>query len=207
MCSSTQAARICGEHSHFLRTEEESDPTLRVAPPNGLPSFNDTVLSITVRHGDGSNFVSGDIGVGAFQLDSSTRTQAKRLDFDDGIFGLWGLGFNTLGSSEINDAGQSVLANMFALNASGADYIGISLSRTGDQEWMVDGSLTIAEYDSDYDAVQNTPHVPQVPPNTGSWTVVLDGFGLEKIDWPSKLTVAPPGTNIVLLDTARSSNF
>ncbi|KAJ6501336.1 hypothetical protein DFH09DRAFT_1102494 [Mycena vulgaris] len=59
MCSSTQAARICGE----------SDPTLRVARSNGLPSFNDTGLSTTVRYGDGSNFVSGDIGVGAFQLD------------------------------------------------------------------------------------------------------------------------------------------
>jgi hypothetical protein len=38
-------------------------------PPGGLQNFNDTGLSTTLRYGDGSNFVAGDIGVGAFELD------------------------------------------------------------------------------------------------------------------------------------------
>jgi hypothetical protein len=96
-----------------------------------------------------------------------------------------------------------VLSNIFAQNPSGSDYIGISLSRTGDQEGTADGSLTISEYDSDYQAVQNAPKVPQVPANSGTWTVTLDSFSIggKKIQWPSTVTAAPTGKNIVLLDT------
>ncbi|KAF8151158.1 hypothetical protein K438DRAFT_1988301 [Mycena galopus ATCC 62051] len=38
-------------------------------PPQGLTNFNDTGLSTTLRYGTGANFFTGDIGIGAFQLD------------------------------------------------------------------------------------------------------------------------------------------
>ncbi|KAJ7512552.1 aspartic peptidase domain-containing protein [Mycena galericulata] len=203
---------------------------LWVMPPEGLPTFNDTKLNATLRYGDGSDFVSGDIGVGQFQLGSAytipfqaflnvdDAASAENPDFAEGIFGLWGLGFDTPGSSGVNDAvqtaygtsatwGQSVLANIFAENPTAADYIGISLSRTGDQEGTADASLTISEYDSNYQAVQNSPKLPQIPPNSGTWTVTLDALsvGGKKINWPSTMSVAPAGKNIVHLDTGTTN--
>jgi hypothetical protein len=226
------------------------------------------LLNATLKYGDGSDFVSGDIGVGKFSIGqytipfqgasnvprhglllifsvglsflerrrcmfqflhptptclltlASKASEEEDPDFNDGIFGLWGLGFNTPGSSGVNDAvqeaygananwGQSVLANIFDQNPNGADYIGISLSRTGDQEGTADASLTISEYDSDYQAVANSPKIPQTPVNSGAWTVTLDGLsvGGKKIDWPSTMEVAPAGKNIVHLDTGYISLF
>ncbi|KAF7348504.1 Six-hairpin glycosidase [Mycena venus] len=202
---------------------------LWVMPPEGLPSFNDTHLNATLRYGDGSDFVTGDIGVGQFELSQYTipfqaflnvqqAADAEQPDFDDGIFGLWGLGFNTPGSSGVNDAvqqafgtnanwGQSVLANIFAANPTGDDYIGISLSRDGDTGGTSDASLTISEYDSDYQTVANSPKVPQTPVNSGAWTVTLDAMsvGGKKISWPSTMKEAPAGKNIVHLDTGTTN--
>ncbi|KAJ6572010.1 aspartic peptidase domain-containing protein [Mycena capillaripes] len=202
---------------------------LWVKPPEGLPSFNDTQLNATVTYGDGSDFVEGDIGIGKFELDTYSipfqaflnvveAADAEQPDFDSGIFGLWGLGFNTPGSSRINDAvqlvygesatwGQSVLANIFAENPAGADYIGMSLSRDGDTGGTADASLTISEYDTNYQAVQNSPKIPQTPLNSGAWTVTLDGLsvGGKKIKWPSTMEEAPAGKNIVHLDTGTTN--
>ncbi|KAJ7723432.1 aspartic peptidase domain-containing protein [Mycena metata] len=187
---------------------------LWVKPPEGLPSFNDTKLNATLRYGDGSDFVSGDIGVGKFELDQYTipfqvtkAADAEQPDFDDGIFGLWGLGFNTPGSSGVNDAVQTAFGATAtwgqSRNQTGADYIGIALSRTGDAGGTADASLTISEYDSDYQAVANSPKISQNPLNSGAWTVTLDGLsvGGKKITWPSTMAQAPAGKNIVHLDT------
>ncbi|KAF7334254.1 Six-hairpin glycosidase [Mycena sanguinolenta] len=202
---------------------------LWVMPPDNLPSFNDTHLNATIFYGDGTDYVQGEVGVGVFQLDTySIPFQAflyvqnasvdEQPDFDDGIFGLWGLGFDTPGSSEVNDAvqgaygtsatwGQSVLANIFQENPTGDDYIGISLSRNGDTGGTADASLTIAEYDSDYAAVANSPKIPQNPLNSGAWTVTLDSIsvGGKAIDWPSTMEQAPAGKNIVVLDTGTTN--
>ncbi|KAJ7036759.1 aspartic peptidase domain-containing protein [Mycena alexandri] len=219
---------IAGKTVNVLIDTGSTD--LWVAPPGGVPAFNDTGLSTTIRYGTGANFVTGDIGVNEFQLDgqhtipaqaflSVTSSAGEESDFAAGHFGIWGLGFNTAGSSQVNDAvqqakgatstaGQSVLANIFAQNPSGSDYIGISLSRTGDQEGTSDASLTISEYDTDYAAVANAPKVPQTPANSGAWTVPLDSFsvGGKKIQWPTTLpTIAPTGKNIVLLDTGTTN--
>ncbi|KAF8151149.1 hypothetical protein K438DRAFT_434583 [Mycena galopus ATCC 62051] len=43
-------------------------------PPQGLTNFNDTGLSTTLRYGTGANFVTGDIGISAFQLDGGEFT-------------------------------------------------------------------------------------------------------------------------------------
>jgi len=100
-----------------------------------------------------------------------------------------------------------VLDNIFAQNPSGSDYIGISLSRTGDQEGTADGSLTIADYDSNYEAVQNAPKISQFPPNSAAWTVPLDSFSIggKTIPWTSTVTGAPTGKTIALLDTGTTN--
>ncbi|CAK5272868.1 unnamed protein product [Mycena citricolor] len=202
---------------------------LWVMPPEGVPKFNDTHLNATLRYGDGSDYVFGDIGVGQFQLNQYTiphqaylnvfqAAAAEDADFADGIFGLWGLGFDTPGSSGVNDAiqtaygpsakwGQSVLANIFAQDPTKADYIGIALSRSGDAGGTADASLTISEYDSDYDKVASSPKIPQTPADSGAWTVPLDGMsvGGKKIDWPTTMRSATPGSNIVHLDTGTTN--
>ncbi|KAJ6578613.1 aspartic peptidase domain-containing protein [Mycena sp. CBHHK59/15] len=202
---------------------------LWVMPPEGLPTFNDTKLNATLRYGDGTDYVTGDVGVGKFELAQYTipfqaflnvfdAASAEDPDFQDGIFGLWGLGFNTPGSSGVNDAvqeayganqnwGQSVLANIFDQNPTGSDYIGISLSRTGDQEGTADASLTISEYDSDYASVQSAPKLTQFPANSGAWTVVLDALvaGGKKLDWQTTMATAPAGKNVVHLDTGTTN--
>ncbi|KAF8166813.1 aspartic peptidase domain-containing protein [Mycena galopus ATCC 62051] len=203
---------------------------LWVMPPQGLTNFNDTGLSTTLRYGTGANFVTGDIGIGAFQLNGGefavteqaylqgTSEAGEAADFAQGHFGILGLGFDTPGASFINaavqtalgttsTAGQSVLSNIFAQNPTQSDYIGIALSRTGDQEGTADGSLTIAEYDSDYASVAGTPQIPQTPAGAGVWSITLDSLsvGGTKIPWTSTIPSAPAGKDIVLLDTGTTN--
>ncbi|KAF7297291.1 Six-hairpin glycosidase [Mycena indigotica] len=202
---------------------------LWVKPPEGLPTFNNTGLNATLRYGDGTDFVTGDIGVGEFKLGSYTvplqaflnvkiAAPAEDADFADGIFGLMGLGFNTPGSSGINDAvqqafgptqnwGQSVLQNIFDQTPNGDNFIGIALSRTGDQEETADASLAISEYHSSHTAVAQAPKLPQNPVGSGAWTVTLDGLSIngKKINWPSTMRQAPAGKNIVHLDTGTTN--
>ncbi|KAJ7732223.1 aspartic peptidase domain-containing protein [Mycena maculata] len=193
---------------------------LWVMPPDGLPSFNDTHLNATVYNIisplNGFGTVTGEIGVGVFELSSgySIPFQAflnvQPSSSDDGIFGVWGLGLEpSFTNTAVQQAygsnatwGQSVLANIFAENSTGDDYIGISLSRSGDTGGTADAFLTISEYDSDYQAVANSPKVPRFSTNSFGWTVLLDALsvGGNKIDWPSISEEAPAGKNIVQID-------
>ncbi|KAF8186153.1 hypothetical protein K438DRAFT_1973517 [Mycena galopus ATCC 62051] len=103
--------------------------------PQGLTNFNDTGLKM-IQYGT-PNFLPP----------QGTTEPSGAANFAEGHFGILGLGFD-LGAT--STAGQSVLSHIFAQNLSQSDYIGIALSRTGDQEGTADGSLTIAEYYSDY---------------------------------------------------------
>ncbi|KAJ7923258.1 hypothetical protein B0H13DRAFT_2403852 [Mycena leptocephala] len=188
---------------------------LWVMPPDGLLLFNDTHLNATVYNLisplNGFGAVTGEIGVGIFELDSAYSIPFQvQSGSDDGIFGVWGLG---LEPSVTNNAvqqvygsnatwGQSVLANIFAEDSTGDDYIGISLSRSGDTGATADAFLTISEYDSDYQAVANSPKVPWFSTHSSGWTVLLDALsvGGNKIDWPSIGGEAPAGKNIVQID-------
>lgn len=149
-----------------------------------------------------------------------TNQTGEEADFAAGSFGILGLGFDTaVGGSLIDNAvqqaqgtnatwGRSVLSNIFAQDPSGSDYIAISLSRTHDQEGTADGSLAIAEYDSNYAAVANAPKLPVTPPNEPRWNVVMDSFsvGGKKIPWASTLAATPAGKTIALLDTGYRYN-
>ncbi|KAF7367158.1 Six-hairpin glycosidase [Mycena sanguinolenta] len=202
---------------------------LWVMPPQRLANFNDTGLSTAVHYGDGSTFVEGEIGVGAFSLDGGvtvpyqaylygTSEAGLDSDLDQGLFGLLGLGFDVNGGSEIDTAvrnkdgpeatwGQSVLSNIFAQNPDSSNFMGIALSRSGDQEGSADGSLTIAEYDPDYESVQNSPRLSQTPAGSGVWSVVMDSFkvGGNPIAWSSTVAGAPAGKTIALLDTGTTN--
>ncbi|KAJ7768245.1 aspartic peptidase domain-containing protein [Mycena metata] len=199
---------------------------LWVKPPEAIPSFNDTKLKLKIRYADANAFVSGDIGVGKFGLGQDTviPLQAflsvntdnvgpsfpgpQQANFDNGIFGLWGIGtFSSLVDQQVQTAygtnatwGRGALANIFALNETGSDYIGLSLSRVGDQADTADGSFTVSEYDSDYQAVANSPRLPYS--QNGSWTVPLDGLSVngKKIEWNSSIEQVPAGTLLVQLN-------
>ncbi|CAK5272114.1 unnamed protein product [Mycena citricolor] len=202
---------------------------LWVMPPDGLPVFKDTGINTKIVYGNGYDYVAGDIGTGEFQLNNyiipnqaflkvNDASAAEQGDFQLGIYGVWGLGFNTPGSSRINDAvtqaygssatwGQSALANIFAQDPTKADYIAISLSRNGDSAGSADASLAIAEYDTHYTQVANAPRLSQSPPGSGSWTVTLDSIsvGGKKLNWPTTLQNVPRGKNIVAVDTGTTN--
>ncbi|KAF7343527.1 Six-hairpin glycosidase [Mycena sanguinolenta] len=179
-------------------------------------TISGNVVNVLIDTGSSDLWVMplGDIGVGAFSLDGGQfavssqaylfgQTEAgEEADFEEGHFGILGLGFDTQGASQINTAvqqaqgatatwGQSVLTNIFAQNPDSSDYIGIALSRTGDQEGTADGSLTIAE------RLRGR--------GCGALRWIRFRLGGTKINWPSTITAAPAGKNIVLLDTGTTN--
>jgi len=82
----------------------------------------------------------------------------------------------------------------------------MSLSRLGDSADSADGTLTISEYDSNYEAVKNSPKLPQFPANSGAWTVQHQGLTVngKKIPWTSAVDSTIEG-QIVVLDTGTTN--
>ncbi|KAF8186222.1 aspartic peptidase domain-containing protein [Mycena galopus ATCC 62051] len=182
-------------------------------PPQGLTNFNDTGLSMTLRYGTGVNYVTGDIGIGAFQLDrgefavaqqaylQGTSKAGEAADFPQGQFGILGLGFDTPGASSFLDtaaqtalgatstAGQFVLSNIFAHNPDQPDYIGIALSRNGNQEGTADGSLTTTEYDNAHGRVV--------------WSLRLDSLSAGGTTAGKDIVLLDTGTTNILIPEAR----
>lgn len=128
------------------------------------------------------------------------------------------MSFDTPGASRVNDAvvaaygesatwGQSVLANIFAQNPDKGNFFTMSLSRLGDSSDSADGSLTIAEYDPQYQDVTKSPKLPQFPANSGAWNVLHDGFTVngKSIPWASVVEGVTKG-QVVVLDTG-TTNF
>ncbi|KAJ7185427.1 aspartic peptidase domain-containing protein, partial [Mycena filopes] len=203
------------------------DTDLWVMPPDAIPSFNDTKLKLQIEYA-GNGAVSGSIGVGKFALGEDTvvprqaflwvdtATDVQKASSASGIFGSWGIGFgsNDPSTSRINQKvqdvygnttwGQNALASIFALNQTASNFIGISLSRVGDEVGTAHGALTIAEYEAEYAAVENAPQLPISLLNRGFWTIHLDGLkvGGKTIDWNSTVLDVPAGAGykIIQLD-------
>ncbi|KAJ7176708.1 aspartic peptidase domain-containing protein [Mycena filopes] len=189
------------------------DTDLWVMPPVAIPSFNDTKLKLQIEYA-GNGAVSGSIGVGKFALGEDTVVPRQAFLWVDTAAdiqkatlanGSWGIGFgsNDPSTSRINQKvqdvygnatwGQNALASIFALNQTASDFVGISLSRVGDEVGTAHGALTIAEYEAEYAAVANAPQLPISLLNRGFWTVQLDGLkvGGKTINWNSTVYGVP----------------
>jgi hypothetical protein len=128
---------------------------------------------------------------------------------------LIGLGFDGQVASPITNKlvesgiaetfGQPFLFNVFDETPEQNNFMGISLSRTGDLEGSAEASFTINEIDEDYAAVANAPLVPVFPP---SWNFLVDGIfvGQDLLPFPlSTVKGTPAGKAVVLMDTGNPS--
>jgi saccharopepsin len=134
---------------------------------------------------------------------------------EDGLDGVIGLSFDGPGASPITKAlekqgvigplGQPFLYNVFDETPSQNNFIGISLSRTGDLEGSAEALFTINEYDEDYEAVADAPHVPLFPgpPMSSRWSVLVDSIVVDSFPLSIQSVVpgTPEGKLVVLMDT------
>jgi len=196
---------------------------LRVNPPGGIGTFNDTKIPINMGYGDGSYGASGTIGVSPFKfgtyevpkqafahVTNSTISGLEEL----GVYGLLGLGFDLTSASLVKAIvqqkygnsttwGNSVLYNIFDQNPCQPDVIAMRLSRTDDLEDTKGGSFTIGEYDPDYTDVTKSPKLAQYPEGGSRWTTLLEGICVDgkSIPLTSAIEGVPAGRVQPMLDT------
>jgi len=203
---------------------DSADNLVRVNPPGGIGTFNDTKIPLKLGYGDGSYGVSGTIGVAPFKIGayevpvqaflSVTKATITGLA-EYGLYGILGLSFEfTRASSPIKAAiqdsygstatwGKSVLYNIFEHYPSQPNLIAMRLSRTDDLEDTKGGSFTIGEYHSDYAAVTKSPKLPQYPEGGDRWTTLLEGLYADgkPIPLTSLIKGVPAGHAQPMLDT------
>ncbi|KAJ7279160.1 aspartic peptidase domain-containing protein [Mycena rebaudengoi] len=167
--------------------------------------------------------VTGTVGFAEVQLGDYHVSQQAFLNAtniglggvaEDGLDGLIGLAFDGNIASPItkaletagapSDAGQPFLFNIFDETPDQNNFIGISLSRTGDLEGSAEASFTINEYDDDYEAVSNAPQLPVFPVGGNRWTILVDDIfvGGTRLQFnTSSVRGAPTGKIVSLVDT------
>ncbi|KAJ7118353.1 aspartic peptidase domain-containing protein [Mycena epipterygia] len=171
--------------------------------------------------------VSGPIGFASVELGGYKFAQQAFIDatqvglggiVDLGLDGLIGFAFDGTSPSSITDAlvaegsnstaGQPFLFNVFDQNPNVNNFIGISLSRTGDLEGSADASFTINEIDETYAAVLDSTPVPIFPPDKPRWNLLLDAVTVDGKALPMPASVVtstvgttPAGKLVVLMDT------
>ncbi|KAJ7122182.1 aspartic peptidase domain-containing protein [Mycena epipterygia] len=137
--------------------------------------------------------VNGTIGFGSVGLGGYTFAQQAFVGATEvglagivnhGLSGLIGFAFDGTAPSAITatldyqgsnaTAGQPFLFNIFDQTPDTDNFIGISLSRTGDLEGSVNASFTINEIDETYAAVFNSTLIPIFPPEKRRWSLPLD---------------------------------
>ncbi|KAJ7441571.1 aspartic peptidase domain-containing protein [Mycena latifolia] len=195
--------------------------------PHGNLSFNDTGIKVTDTYGGGN--VVGTIGFGTVQLgnytvDKQAFNNATSVGLgavlDLGLDGLLGLSFDggnlsniqaTLSSSGWDsNLGEPFLYNIFDQTPNQNNFIGVSLSRTGDLEDSADASFTINELDELYAAVVNAPQLPLFPGTNSQWSILLDGISVDgnNISLPtSTVPNAPAGKIVAVLDVGTPYAF
>ncbi|KAJ7442367.1 aspartic peptidase domain-containing protein, partial [Mycena galericulata] len=194
---------------------------LWIVPLSGF-EFNNTGTEATISYSS-STFASGPVGFGSVELGGYTFPEQAFINATDvtlggivslGLDGLIGFAFDGATPSAItaalqktgssSSAGQPFLFNIFNQSPNTDNFIGISLSRTGDLEGSADASFTINEFDETYAAVANSPAIPIFPPSNARWTLLLDYVNIDGnavLIPASAVPTTPTGKLTILMDT------
>ncbi|KAJ7122175.1 aspartic peptidase domain-containing protein [Mycena epipterygia] len=177
---------------HFLVAIDTGSSDLWIVPPRPpYFAFNNTGTPVSI------SYASNTVGVSSvyFHLIKAER-YALSVAFvgatevglagivNHGLSGLIGFAFDGTAPSAITatldyqgsnaTAGQPFLFNIFDQTPDTDNFIGISLSRTGDLEGSANASFTINEIDETYAAVFNSIPIPIFPPEKRRWSLPLD---------------------------------
>ncbi|KAJ7759013.1 aspartic peptidase domain-containing protein [Mycena maculata] len=189
-----------------------------VIPPADFV-FENTGIPVSLLFAGGS--ANGTVGFGTVELGPYTVDQqvfqnVTSTDIgaiqDLGLTGLLGLSFSGIASpltiALTENGSDPVLGNPLLFNifnqTSHDNFIGISLSRTGDLEGTADASFTINEFDPKYAAVANAPTIPVFSGKIPRWRIAVDSISVDGVDVPlpqSNVSTAPAGKLATLLDT------
>ncbi|KAJ7659832.1 aspartic peptidase domain-containing protein [Mycena rosella] len=188
-----------------------------VAPPD-FQYDSSGAQPVQINYGGGP--VNGTTGFTSMQLGNYSVSQQAFMNatfvgvsgiVDLGLDGLMGMAFNNLAASDITQilgpqsspSPQPFLFNIFDQTPNVDNFIGISLSRTGDLEGSADASFTINELDDDYATVSSAPQLPLFPGTNGRWSILVDAISVDGVGIPigSVVPNAPNGSLVVLMDT------
>jgi hypothetical protein len=135
-----------------------------------------------------------------------------------GIDGLLGVAFDGIHSSAImatldgsnwdTTLGEPFLYNIFDQTPEQNNFIGISLSRTGDLEGSADASFIINEINEAYAKVTQAPLLPIFPGNNRRWSILMDGISVDGVNITlptSTVPNTPDGKIVVVMDTGTPS--
>ncbi|KAJ7881992.1 aspartic peptidase domain-containing protein [Mycena olivaceomarginata] len=220
----TAALTLGGKTINVILDTGSTD--LWLNPYDGVGSFESTGVSHEIHYGEGATFINGTIGLAEISIAGHTiprqafinATQVVGLDAcGSGICGLVGLGFDSptagIEKALTDDGldgpkiGKSVLSSIFDMNPDKGRFFAFSLSRLGDVKDTADASLSIAEYDPKYSAVQWLAKRPVYPPTAKSWRILADGVTVDgyPVPWTANAASTPSGNHIVLLDTGTTN--
>lgn len=147
-----------------------------------------------------------------------------------GAAGIIGLGFTSLSTIDAlvnrtkDDAGRSLLYNLFAENPNEPNFIAFALQRSNEPGDEVDGTFAIGasfsctnffrliakcigEYEPQYIAVKDGPKIPTWPTKSPSrWNVLLDVVivGDDLVLPVTQVNGAPSNKAVVLMDSGSS---
>ncbi|KAJ7662301.1 aspartic peptidase domain-containing protein, partial [Mycena rosella] len=183
-----------------------------VAPPD-FQYDSSGAQPVQINYGGGP--VNGTTGFTSMQLGNYSVSQQAFMNatfvgvsgiVDLGLDGLMGMAFNNLAASDITQilgpqsspSPQPFLFNIFDQTPNVDNFIGISLSRTGDLEGSADASFTINELDDDYATVSSAPQLPLFPGTNGRWSILVDAISVDGVGIPigSVVPNAPNGSLI-----------